>query len=363
MQINISDTLFIYTKDMSDTENKQRIRKKNINTEQEETDINIIDGNVQKMLNDEIRKNVDDVRDDYQHKLYQYIGESQRIIDEYKKITRKIGQKPFMKTKEKVDNTELLSERTRIYNSFIELINRFGYTKIINRSASTEKCTRDGCDSTEFNQGDSCVICLKCGLQTENISHQTNFSDGERINMNKKYKYGMRIHFRDTLNQFQGKQNKYIEPDVYKALEKTFEIHNLVNKEGKTREEKYSKITKEYIRAFLQETDYKKYYEDIVMLHEYYTGIKPINLTNIENDLMADFDAVEKVYKELPETSRKRLNFLNNQYILYQFLRRRGIKCNESDFSILKTVDKKLEHDAIYEQICEKLKWKFIPIL
>lgn len=358
---------------MSDGESKTRVRKKNVKSEPEDTDIYLIDENVTKLLLNEIEKKKMEIHDEtgenksssslqeLECRYYQYISESQKILSEYKNLCKKAGKKSFMKQQSK-ENPEVIAEKDTLYNKFIDLVAKFGYTKISDKESSG-KCSRVGCNSTEFNIIDSFTICLECGLQTENISHQTNFSDGERINMNKKYKYGMRIHFRDTLNQFQGKQNKYIEPEVYKDLEKTFEIYGLVNKEGKTRQEKYAKVTREYIKAFLHETEHKKYYEDVVMLHEYYTGIPPINLTDIESDLMADFDEVEKVYKELPDLQKKRLNFLNNQYILYQFLKRRGVKCSEDDFSILKTVDKKLEHDEIYEQICRKLMWKFTPIL
>ena len=76
------------------------------------------------------------------------------------------------------------------------------------------------------------------------------------------------MHFRDTVNQYQGKQNKKIDQlKIFSILEEQFLIHNLVNKEGKTNAEKYSNITKEHIYMFLFETNNSNYYEDINMIH------------------------------------------------------------------------------------------------
>lgn len=192
-----------------------------------------------------------------------------------------------------------------------------------------------------------------------------------------RYKYESRSHFRDTINQFQGRQNKRIPPDVLKQLEYEFDIHHLALADDPTlpnngqpkistdeevqraRHRRYAKITKQHILQFLNETKNSKYYEDINLLYRYYTGHPCPDISKYEKDLMDDFDLVEAVYERLPI---HRDNFLNANSTLYQLLRRRGYKCRIGDFSILKTRDRIVAHDMIMQRIFEALEWKFYPL-
>ena len=85
-------------------------------------------------------------------------------------------------------------------------------------------------------------------------------------------------------------------------------------------------------------------------------------MSKYEESLFKDFDLIEIAYKKLPPEYCTRLNFLNNQYILLQLLRRYKYKISDCEFSLIKTIDKKIEHDEIYEQICNILEWKFEPV-
>ena len=110
---------------------------------------------------------------------------------------------------------------------------------------------------------------------------------------------------------------------------------------------------------FLFETNNSNYYEDINMIHTHFTGIPCPDISDIEYLLYEDFDKVVDAYESLEDIDR--IHFLNGQYILYQLLRRRKIKVKESDFDILKTRERLVEHDEIYQKICMKLEWTFHP--
>jgi hypothetical protein len=202
------------------------------------------------------------------------------------------------------------------------------------------------------------IICNECSSVHSIQSIQTSFKDIDRVNLSQKYKYKKKVHFRDTLNQYQGKQNKNVE-HIYPILEEQFILHNLLNKEGKTKYEKYSSITKEHIYMFLFETNNSNYYEDINMIHTYFTGIPCPDISDIEHLLYEDFDKVVDAYESLEDIDR--IHFLNGQYILYQLLKRRKYKVKENDFDILKTRERLVEHDEIYQKICMKLEWTFTP--
>lgn len=202
------------------------------------------------------------------------------------------------------------------------------------------------------------IICNECSSVHSIQSIQTSFKDIDRVNLSQKYKYKKKVHFRDTLNQYQGKQNKNVE-HIYPILEEQFLLHNLVNKDGKTNYEKYSSITKEHIYMFLFETNNSNFYEDINMIHTYFTGIPCPDISDIEHLLYEDFDKVVDAYESLGDIER--IHFLNGQYILYQLLKRRKYKVKENDFDILKTRERLVEHDEIYQKICLKLEWTFSP--
>ena len=207
-------------------------------------------------------------------------------------------------------------------------------------------------------------ICPNCFLEKTEIYHQEDFSykDLTRINTNIKYSYIRETHFKDTIKQFQGKQNKYIHPDVYKILENYFISSNLGHK---NEHGKYTSITKDHIKMFLQQNDLYKYYEDISLIYKNLTGNPCPNIEEYEKSLIDDFNRLILIYDEIIKNNDnyERSNFLNSYYILYQLLKRYGYSCKESDFPIIKTIDRKIEHDEIYEKCCKKLSWRFFPTM
>ena len=387
-----------------------RVRKKNENPQNDQYDILLLDEKIKGLFKDNTKnlksykdklKEIDDKLEDsedlsyreilklteqkkeYENKIEsvedvniisEYLMFSQKIIEEYVKQIKKPVKMSFVNKKEPIknDNEEERKKKNELILQFLDIAKK--YIPIVIPSFEEKVGDSCNCENNEFEIVNECSkVCKNCGVSTPIISSQTQFKDSERINMNQKYKYGMKVHFKDTLNQFQGKQNKYIDKKVYKYLENTFKIHGLVNEIKKEEEEKiedpvklrhlkYSKITKDYLKTFLSETNHNKNYEDINLLHYYYTGIKCHDLSKYEESLFKDFDEIEIAYKKLPPEYCTRLNFLNNQYILLQLLRRYKYRISDAEFSLIKTIDKKIEHDEIYEQICNILEWKFEPV-
>ena len=190
--------------------------------------------------------------------------------------------------------------------------------------------------------------------QEENVSYR----DFSRINTNMKYSYIRQTHFKDTIKQFQGKQNKYIDELVYKTLYSCFDIALL----PKNEHGKYYSVTKDHIKMFLQQNGLYKYYEDMNLIYQTVTGIPCPNIESHEKQLMIDFDklitAYDKVIKE-DSSNYERSNFLNSYYVLFQLLKKNAYPCKETDFPIIKTIDRKIEHDEIYEKCCKHLGWFF----
>lgn len=204
------------------------------------------------------------------------------------------------------------------------------------------------------------LICPQCCCEQPYIHQEENvsFKDFSRINTNIKYSYIRQTHFKDTIKQFQGKQNKYIDESVYKTLYSCFDTALFTkNEHGK-----YNTVTKDHIKMFLQQNGLYKYYEDMNLIYQTVTGVPCPNIEEYEKQLMIDFErllvAYDKVIKE-DSAHYERSNFLNSYYVLFQLLKKNAYPCKETDFPIIKTVDRKIEHDEIYEKCCKQLGWFF----
>ena len=88
------------------------------------------------------------------------------------------------------------------------------------------KC--DGCESILFETNDHHRICVCCGRMYSTDNKINSYKDINRVNMSSKYTYDRKIHFRDCINQFQGKQNSTIDQQVYDCLLEQFALHGLL---------------------------------------------------------------------------------------------------------------------------------------
>jgi len=295
--------------------------------------------------------------------LAEYIYTTTPIIEKYKKMIHTPVKVSFFNRKDNITNIQyskeyVENEKYEILDEYCDIAKKYILIKSYKKETSQRYICHCG-NLNNYTESQNKIICNECSNVQCVQSIQTSFKDIDRVNLSQKYKYKKKVHFRDTVNQYQGKQNKKIEPIIYKILEDQFSIHNLVIIEGNTYHEKYSNITKEHIYMFLFETNNSNYYEDINMIHTHFTGIPCPDISDIEYLLYEDFDKVVDAYESLEDIDR--IHFLNGQYILYQLLRRRKIKVKESDFDILKTRERLVEHDEIYQKICMKLEWTFHP--
>lgn len=224
------------------------------------------------------------------------------------------------------------------------------------------------CKSKNIIETDQNIeICTNCGTEEEKHQKYMNYKDISRVNVTNKYYYERRVHFFDTICQFQGKQNATIDDKVYKDLEEQFERHGLlINSTNK--KEKYKNITREHIYIFLKETGNSKNYEDDLLIFSKITGKKNHDISHLESKLMEDFDEIIKEYDKRYKNSNtgstinNRKSFINSQIILYQLLKRHKYPCDKTDFNILKTIDRLAFHDTIIEEIFNALGFNFSPL-
>lgn len=223
------------------------------------------------------------------------------------------------------------------------------------------------CQSNEFitNFDQNLEICENCGKQEEKSHKSTSFKDITRINLSNKYNYERRIHFKDCINQYQGKQNSTIDEKVYKDLEEQFHQHGLLKGDPTTpKKTRFENVTKEHILLFLKETNHSKHYEDVVLIYHKMTGKTIDDISHLEPQLMEDFDKISNLYDKKFKFTGKidRKSFINTQYVLFQLLRRHKYPCKKEDFNMLKTLDRKSFHDDVVRELFETLGFNFTPI-
>ena len=107
----------------------------------------------------------------------------------------------------------------------------------------------------------------------------------------------------------------------------------------------------------LKELSYNKYYEDIAYIFHTLTNKKIPDISHLEPTLLSDFDQLLQLYDQM---NHDRKNFINNNYVLYQLLKKNGFKCNRNDFCHLKTNDRKYYHDVVCQELFNA-KLEFFP--
>lgn len=217
----------------------------------------------------------------------------------------------------------------------------------------------DDCDS-KFVVVDDCTdTCVICFRERTRIVNHSSFVDNTRVNISSKYTYDRKIHFRDCINQYQGKQNTHIPPEVFKNLETALINHRVISSERTAN--RFDRVTVAHIHMFLKSLNYTKYYDDAILIHSVMTGAKPDNIEHLEEDLMKDFEAMLSEYdKNFKTIDRK--NFINTQYVLYQLLKRHKHNCDKDHFVVMRTMsDRKSYHDRICKTIFSKFGWEFAP--
>jgi hypothetical protein len=257
-----------------------------------------------------------------------------------------------------VTNTELKNIKKEFLNTLSNLfpsdILLQIFKDVINSKCKKPKSIQKSlkcknCDNPLKKENDL-YVCETCGYTEKSIAlSDCTYDDLGRINLNQKYTYEKRCHFRDTINQFQGKQNKFIPENVIKDLVETVKKHGI----------SLNKLSKEHLRSFLTETGHTKFYEDLQLIYSKITKKPCPSISHLEKELYADFDKLVTTFLTFKDLNRK--SFLNSHYVLRQLLLKHDYIVAEDDLNSLKTPARLREHDEIYQRCCNILNWNFKP--
>ena len=326
-----------------------------------------------KDLNDKVEMLLKDKQEciDFHTNLNFYVMDVTPLLESYKQMLIAPKKISFM-TKKQNDNQDV---RT-VVKKYLEILKIYNidYAELedivsSNNKSPVKKKECKKCKSTQefiYNEYANVEICESCGSQEEKAYKSSCYKDISRVNISNKYTYERRVHFKDCINQYQGKQNASIDDKVYKDLETQLELHGIVQtqQQCENMSKRFSNVTKEHILLFLKETGHSKHYEDVVLIYHKLTGKKVDDISHIEDALMEDFDKISNVYDQKFKFTGKidRKSFINTQYVLFQLLRKHKYPCKRNDFNMLKTLDRKSFHDDVVKEIFEHLNFNFTPI-
>ena len=304
---------------------------------------------------DELTTHINDIQT--KSSLNFYITESAELLEKFKEILNEPLKMNFLGKKVKTNK-----DKQKIFNEYLEIATKYVNIDLEAREIK-DKIICKNCDNKkDFDIIDGNIyVCIDCSAQQIIMKNVSSYKDIDRVNITTKYLYDRKIHFRDCINQYQGKQNSTVSQKIYEDLETQFELHHLLSGNKNTSKNiRFANITKEHISIFLKELQYTKHYENINLIYYNITGKKPDDIGYLEEKLLTDFDILTDLYdKKFKNIDRK--NFINTQYVLYQLLLRHKHVCNKEDFSILKTIDRKNFHDEIMKVLFEAIGWNFSP--
>ncbi len=304
----------------------------------------------------ELRSIIDKIESE--RELNFYVVETAELLERYRNILKTPIKISFM-GKMKENN----HEKNEIIQKYLAIAQKYCKVSIKPLEKKFSMECNNCSNKRDFIVEENAYICVDCGSQQDILQHTTSYKDVDRVNISGKYTYDRKVHFRDCINQYQGKQNCSIEQKVYTDLEDIFDRHHLlVGDKNTKKQERFSKITKEHVLMFLKELGYPKHYENVTLIHYNMTGKKPDDISHLEDRLLADFDLLVETYDKHTKNTVDRVNFISTQYVLYQLLQRHKHPCKKEDFVILKTMDRKSFHDGIMRELASHLSWSFQPL-
>lgn len=270
-------------------------------------------------------------------------------IEEYKQC---ISQKISITLDEFIKKTDFIpTQTTQLESRIHDLFYMYAPRKEIQPVGET--CV--SCSYNKLIHVDSISnVCAKCGTEQPILHNQFSYSDSSRVNMSNKYMYVRQVHFRDCMNQFQGKQNCQISEELLDKLRSMIDKFQLP----------YQTLTRQDIVQMLKELKCQKQFKNVRLIHHRLTGEPLPDISNLEQKLLQDFNILSELFNQLFIETKKtdRSSFINTNYILYQLLKKHKYPCEEHDFQLLKTFERKKFCDETCRELFKHLNWNFTPL-
>jgi hypothetical protein len=281
--------------------------------------------------------------------IFQYFESKQKII-ENKNTKTVLNNFFFNNSKYEKDDCDTSIINNNNIDKYLSNVDS-NYVDLNKYVIETDICKK--CNTGELIPIDveGIVLCNNCSNAFELLIENDKPSYKEPPKDVCFYAYKRINHFREILAQFQAKETTQIPKEVFDN------IKNQIKKERMT----IKQLTNKKAKDILKKLGYNKYYEHIPFIKDK-LGIKPpVMSPELEDKLCNLFMEIQAPYaKYCPDN---RVNFLNYYYTIYKLCELLNQIQYLRYFPMLKDVDKRIEQDIIWKNICKELNWDFVPTI
>lgn len=239
--------------------------------------------------------------------------------------------------------------RAKLYSDYLDITD-INYRQ---NSPQTNICSQINCGGEKFlSHDDGYIICRKCGLSEPILIPTEKPNYKEPTQDSTIYAYKRINHLTEILTQLQAKESTDIHQSVFENIQR----------ELKKRKIEKSDLDIFKLRRILKTLNYRKYYEHVPHILQIISGKEPPHFSS-ENEakIKEMFKDIQKPFALFCPKNRK--NFLNYSYVLHKFCELLGLDRYIGYFPLLKNNTKLLQHDKIWKNICEYMRWEYIKSL
>lgn len=209
----------------------------------------------------------------------------------------------------------------------------------------------------------SILVCEKCSVvgedygcevdrSTKGLNYDSTMAAGTW--KRKKNTYHRPTHFKDMLSSLQGTFKSNIPADVMKTVTESIVSRNLHGKKRTFSEDI------EIVRGTLKSLNLSKYYEKCAQMAYVILGTAVPQLTQPqEQTLIMMFEQLNAVYPKYRPKGRK--NMISYKYVMLKLLEICELNDIIPAIKRIKSNDRLKIHEAIWEEVCRDLNWKFYP--
>lgn len=234
--------------------------------------------------------------------------------------------------------------KAQLYNEYLNITDK---THNKRQKKNANLCTIPDCGGSILIS-DGNLVCDKCGAYEPYYTQHSKPNYKEPTQDSNTYAYKRINHLTEILSQLQAKESTDIPPQVFERMYSEIRKRKI--------DKNYLDIFK--LRRILKNLELRKYYEHVPHILQIINGQEPPNFSR------ADEAKIKKMFKDIQKPfalfcPASRTNFLNYSYILHKFCELLDLDEYISYFPLLKNNTKLRQHDKIWKNICEYMRWKF----
>ena len=272
------------------------------------------------------------------------------VMEYFSRYTEKTSKPEESVKEQEVLNETKYKSKAKMYEDYLLLTDENFDNLNIEKNQTIDICQKCLVEKTLY-MSEGKMICNKCGDESFILIDSDKPSYKEPPREISYFAYKRINHFNEWLAQFQAKESTDIPQEVY---------NQIISELKKERIEDMKSLTPPKLREILKKLKKNKYYEHVPHIINRLNGEPPPTISReTEEELRRMFKEIQIPFHKFCPKSRK--NFLSYSYVLHKFVQLLELDEFIECFILLKSREKLHQQDQIWKDICNYLKWEFIP--